>query len=408
MKRNFLLFIFFFLLFNFFSPSSFSQSDGGKIFKQNCSRCHTTSDQKLTGPGLKGVGDRVPKPAEEWMHKWIKNNKAVLKSGDAYATKVYNENGKQAMDVFDGVLSDADIDAVIAYVKNPPAEVVAKKEGPSEKEKPEEEGNTTLILFVISVILLALAGILGGVKRSLHAAVNEKKGLSPPQPITVLEWISGNKRTVALIGIILTAWIAKAVYVGLMDVGVYEGYKPEQPIKFSHRIHAGNLKINCVYCHSGAEKGKTAGVPSANVCMNCHKAVSSGTETGTTEIAKIYDAVGWDSKKGTYDETKQHPIKWTRVHQLPDFAYFNHSQHVVVGKQDCKNCHGEVEKMDEAQQFSQLTMNWCLDCHRKTEVPGMASNPYYAELHEKLAKKYKGQPITVEKMGGLDCIKCHY
>lgn len=141
--------------------------------------------------------------------------------------------------------------------------------------------------------------------------------------------------------------------------------------------------------------------------MNCHKAISEGPLTGKIEIAKIYDAVGWNPSKAKYDKP-QHPIKWNRVHTLPDYAYFNHSQHVVVGKQDCKNCHGDVASMDVAEQVSSLTMGWCVDCHRKTEIPGMTSNPYYADLHAKLKEKYKGEPITVEKMGGLDCIKCHY
>ena len=141
--------------------------------------------------------------------------------------------------------------------------------------------------------------------------------------------------------------------------------------------------------------------------MNCHKAISSGPLTGKVEIAKIYDAVGWDPATMKYSKP-QHPITWTRVHALPDFAYFNHSQHVVVGKQQCATCHGDMATTDVAMQKSPLTMGWCIDCHRKTEVPGMNTNPYYADLHKKLADKYEGQPITVEKMGGTDCIKCHY
>ena len=385
---------------------AFAGGDGGKLFKANCSRCHTIGKGKLTGPDLKDVASRVPQPADEWLHKWIKNNKAVLASGDAYATKVFADNGKQNMDVFDGVLSDDDINSIIAYVKNPPVE--KKEEVKVEGHAKAEEGYSKFDILLFSLIaLLILAGVLGSVKRSLQDAVNAKKGLPPSEPLGPIKWASQNKKSFAIIMIFLGGLTVRAIYIAVMNIGVYETYQPVQPIKYSHQTHAGKLQINCVYCHSGAEKGRTAGIPSANVCMNCHKAISEGPKTGKAEIAKIYDAVGWNPEKGVYDK-KEKSIKWVRVHTLPDFAYFNHSQHVVVGKQDCKNCHGDLATMDEAKQISPLTMGWCVDCHRKTEVPGMSTNPYYADLHAKLKEKYKGQPITVENMGGLDCIKCHY
>ena len=400
----------FFLLISFVFGTAnmgFAGADGGKLFKQNCSRCHTIGKGKLTGPDLKDVASRVPAPADAWLHKWIKNNKEVQKSGDAYALKVYNENGKQNMDVFDGVLSDADIDAVIAYVKNPPAAVTPKQEVVEHGPVAEKGLSKFIVLLVVSLCLLLLVVVLGTVRKHLQDMVNAKKGFAPVRSLSIKEWAQRNKRRVALIGIIVVIILAKLTYEGLMTFSVDQDYLPVQPIKYSHQTHAGKLKINCVYCHSGAEKGRTAGVPSANVCMNCHKAIKEGPKTGTVEIAKIYAAVGWDPEKGTYSNP-QKPIQWVRVHSLPDFAYFNHSQHVVVGKQDCKNCHGNMATLDEAKQVSPLTMGWCIDCHRKTEVPGMSTNPYYAELHAKLKEKYKGQPITVEKMGGLDCIKCHY
>jgi len=194
----------------------------------------------------------------------------------------------------------------------------------------------------------------------------------------------------------------------MMDIGVYTGYKPEQPIKFSHKIHAGDNAINCQYCHSTVEKSRHAGIPSLNICMNCHKGIDHGPTTGTAEIAKIYEGIGWDPAKQTYDPTKAKGIKWVKVHNLQDFVFFSHQQHVKVGKLDCSNCHGEVRSMTVAQQVQPLTMGWCIDCHRKTEVAGMKDNPYYEELHKKLAEKYKGQKITVDKMGGIECAKCHY
>jgi len=410
--RHFLL-KFFFLptLFLLTANFGFAQTEGEKIFKQTCAACHRLDEQKLVGPGLKDVASRVPQPADEWLFKWIKNNVAFQKTGDAYANKIFNDNGKLPMLVFEGVLSDDAIKSVIAYIKNPPApapNVTATAQNTAPVAPPQKKGESIpYILLIASIVLIIIVRVLAVVRKNIQNSINAKKGLPPAEPVSVIKWASQNKRLFALIGILCVALIARATYQALMGVGVYQTYKPVQPILFSHQTHAGKLAINCVYCHSGAEKGKTAGVPSANVCMNCHKAISSGPLTGKTEIAKIYDAVGWNVVTGKYDKP-QHPITWVRVHALADFAYFNHSQHVVVGKQLCITCHGDMAATDVAQQFSPLTMGWCIDCHRKTEVPGMNSNPYYADLHKKLAEKYKGQPITVEKMGGLDCIKCHY
>jgi mono/diheme cytochrome c family protein len=407
-RQFFLQYLLLIILFFACAGFGFSQGDGGKIFKQNCATCHRIDGQKLTGPGLKDIFSRVPQPAEEWLFNWIKNNKKVIKSGDVYANKVYNENGKQSMTVYDGVIGDDDIKSVIAYIKNPPVEEKKITDAVETTGKPQDKGLSTFIVLLIATIaLVLLVSVLGGVKKHLQDSVNAKNGLPPTGPVSAIKWASNNKRIMVVIGILFVIILAKLTYEGLMTLSVDQGYLPVQPIKYSHQTHAGKLQINCVYCHSGAEKGKVAGVPSANVCMNCHKAVSEGPKTGKVEIAKIYDAVGWDPATGTYSKP-QKPIQWVRVHSLPDFAYFNHSQHVVVGKQDCKNCHGDMATLDEAKQVSPLTMGWCIDCHRKTEVPGMSTNPYYEELHAKLKEKYKGQPITVEKMGGLDCIKCHY
>lgn len=402
----------FFLLFSFciwFFNTSHAEADGKKIFTQNCASCHRIDDQKLVGPGLKDIQNKVPQPAHDWLFKWIKNNKEVLKSGDAYATKIFEENNKLPMNIFDGILSDEEINAVINYIETPPApkqEVAAQTPGGA--TQPIDNTKTTvIILLYAAVLLIVLIGILTGVRKHLRDMLQARKGLPPVEPVGPMKWVSQNKGLVVIVSLVVSVIIIRAIYIGLMNIGVYETYQPVQPIKYSHETHAGKLQINCVYCHSGAEKGRTASIPSANVCMNCHKAIQEGPKTGKAEIAKIYDAVGWNPETGKYDKP-QHPIKWVRVHELPDFAYFNHSQHVVVGKQDCKNCHGDMAKIDEAKQVSPLTMGWCVDCHRKTEVPGMATNPYYAELHEKLKAKYKGEPITVEKMGGLDCIKCHY
>ncbi len=405
-----ILTIFSFLFLSFiFSINVLSAADGEKIFKQNCAVCHSLGKNKITGPGLEGVSTRVP--SENWMYKWIKNNNAVLKSGDAYAQKIFAENGGAQMTVFND-FTDDDITAVIKYVKEykPPVETTSTT-GPS-GAVPEEKGvNPLAILIGVIAFLIIIIGVLRGVKHSLKNIQNEKQGLPEEEaqgPLKEIKvWINSHKRTTAVIILFFIGWMLTAGWYGLKEIGVYEGYHPVQPIAFSHKIHAGDNAINCQYCHSGVERSKTAGIPTVNVCMNCHKGISKGPTTGTTEIAKIYEAAGWDPDKGEYNKP-QRPIQWVKVHNLPDFVFFSHQQHVKVGKQECATCHGEVKEMTTVHQDKQLTMGWCVDCHRKTEVPGMKDNPYYESLHKKLAEKYKGQPITVDKMGGIDCARCHY
>ncbi|MDA0889703.1 MAG: cytochrome c3 family protein, partial [Bacteroidetes bacterium] len=210
------------------------------------------------------------------------------------------------------------------------------------------------------------------------------------------------------LGFVIAIIVLKFVYDAMMGVGVTTNYQPTQPIAFSHKIHAGDNAIDCNYCHTSARTSKHSGIPSANVCMNCHANIVEGTISGTAELQKIYDAVGYDPKSRTYIEGyEQKPIEWVRIHNLPDLAYFNHSQHVSVGKLECQECHGAIEEMDVVKQHSELTMGWCIECHRESEVK-MEGNEYYTVMHEKMKKKYAGQKITVEKIGGLECGKCHY
>jgi hypothetical protein len=222
--------------------------------------------------------------------------------------------------------------------------------------------------------------------------------------------------------IVLKLWDAAWV-IGVYGGDEVEHYKPEQPILFNHTLHAGkveagNLAINCQYCHSSAEKSKHAGIPSTNICMNCHTAVEEGrSPEGTKEIAKIYAAVGWDPATKQYTG-KTEPVKWVKVHNLPDHAYFNHAQHVAVGKIECQECHGPIdEKMDVAEQWAPLTMGWCIDCHNQKEVK-MAGNGYYDEVmarlnetdlgHSELKKYLEDDKISVKELGGWECAKCHY
>ena len=420
MPRKQILAFFSFLFLSFiFSTNPLSAADGEKIFKQNCAVCHSLGSNKITGPGLEGIATRAP--GGDWLHNWIKNNDKLIKAGDAYAVKISAFDASQ-MTIFESTLSDEEIDAVVTYIKNPPVKKEVKgPEDTSGAVAKEEKGvNPLAILIGVIAFLIVVVAVLRGIRYSLQNLQNEKLGLPEEEAVgpwrELLNWIHSHKRTTALIVLIILGGLLSSGWYALKDIGVYEGYHPEQPILFSHKIHAGDNAIDCQYCHSGVEKSKTAGIPSVNVCMNCHKGISTGPNIGSVEgkdeIAKIYAAAGWDPEKGEYNKP-QRPIEWVKVHNLQDFVFFSHQQHVKVGKQECTTCHGDVKKMTTVEQMQPLTMGWCIDCHRKTEVPGMKDNPYYESLHKKLAEKYKHLPkeeqvITVAKMGGIECAKCHY
>jgi mono/diheme cytochrome c family protein len=410
--------VFLFFAFSF----GLKAQDGAKIFKQNCAVCHALTDQKLTGPGLAGVAGRVPKPEAEWLSKWIKNNNTVIASGDAYAkTLVANNGGVDAMSEFE-FLSDADLKALVDYVIAPPAAAapVANATVATEAVEEVKGGIDPLYLLLGAIVILALVlGALRSVRHSLQNSYNRREGKAETPEITfgqeVKQWIGGNRRLVGVFVIIIAFGGMKSCWDACYDLGVYydwetqKGYHPDQPIKFSHKLHAGDNEIACQYCHNSVEKSRHAGIPTVNVCMNCHKGIQTGPQYGEKEIAKIYAASGFNPKTGVYD-APENPIKWIKVHTLPDHVYFNHSQHVVVGKQECATCHGDVKKMTTVEQKSPLTMKWCIECHRKTEV-AMEGNAYYDRMHKALKEKYKGQydvKFTVEKIGGLECTKCHY
>ncbi|MDQ3190775.1 MAG: c-type cytochrome [Bacteroidota bacterium] len=399
--------------------TSFAQPDGQKLFKNNCSSCHKITDSKLIGPGLKGVQDRWPD--KDKLYSWIRNSPEFLKTGDAYANKLFEEYNKSPMQPFPN-LKDEEIDAILGYIANPPVDLKDPKQPLPDGDPVTSPTQTILTLFVIAVILIILLLILGGVKKSLNKVVGEKLNLPEAPELTFLQsvkaWINRNSKLTAIIIILLVIGGMKDGWDALLDIGVYQGYAPEQPIKFSHRIHAGDNAIACVYCHSAAEESRHAGIPSANVCMNCHKGIEVGTETGSEEIAKIYKALDYDPATLTYG-TNTTPIKWIRVHNLPDLAYFNHSQHVNVAGLECQTCHGPVEKMEIVEQHAPLTMGWCINCHRDTEVKTIG-NEYYDEFHKRLvdaSATNKANPgsvrsddlrLTVDKIGGLECAKCHY
>ena len=369
------------------SANIFAQSEGEQIFKSTgCTACHTIGGGKLVGPDLQGVLDRR---SEDEIIKYVQN------PADFGVTLM----PPQALDA-------DEIKAVLAYISSYVPEV---KETTEEVVSKQEEGMSAIKkLLLAALILIVIIFTLTSVKNALKATLDQ-----PTE--SVLESVNNFCKAFlanfpAVVAVIFIGFIIvlKIVFDAMMGIGVTTNYQPEQPIAYSHKIHAGDNGIDCNYCHSGARNSKTAGIPSANVCMNCHTYISSGTNTGETEIAKIYDAIGFDVNTRSYIEGyEQKPIKWVRIHNLPDLSYFNHSQHVTVGKLECQECHGAVEEMDVVWQENDLTMGWCIDCHRETEVK-MEGNDYYTSMHEKMKEKYAGEKITVDKIGGLECGKCHY
>ena len=375
---------------------------GEQIFKANCTSCHVMGDKKLIGPGLLGVTDRRTK---EWLKKWINSSSDFIASGDADAIAIYEEYNKVAMPSY--YFEDADYEAVYAYLKNPPVKVEVLDTGDLLAAEVEGIKTSTQLMF-IGLFLLLLVYLLTSLKNKLKASLKQETETISETLFNQFNLFISNNRNVVFVVVASFIVVVKFSFDTLSGVGVYTKYQPEQPIAFSHKVHAGENGVDCNYCHTSARKSKHSGIPSANVCMNCHTYINEGTITGTTEISKIYEAVGFDPDSKTYIEGyEQQPIKWVRIHNLPDLSYFNHSQHVVAGKVECQTCHGPIEEMDVVYQHAELTMGWCIDCHRTTEV-AMEGNEYYTELHAQLKEKYKGQKITVDKIGGIECGKCHY
>lgn len=384
---------------------SFAQSVelGGELFSSNCASCHYLGPEskKLIGPGL--AGHTLEEHSTEWLYSWIRNSAELIASGDEAAIAVYEEYNKSAMPAFP-YFSDEDLENVLAYIEEGPAEVVVQATESGVEGESSSTSNSMVILVAVLVALLLFAFVLARIKNVLK----EIKGQQTNSLLeSALIWLKQTPIIIALFCIFMILYALAGAWDGLLTVGVQKGYQPEQPIAFSHKIHAGENGVDCNYCHSGARHSKSAGVPSANVCMNCHTYIKGESESGKEEIAKIYDAIGFDPESGTYIEGyEQKPIEWIRIHNLPDLAYFNHSQHVNVAGVECQTCHGPIEEMEVVEQYSSLTMGWCIDCHREHKVD--TANAYYHDLNENWVEKYHGDDISVDKIGGLECGKCHY
>ncbi len=393
-----------------FANNSVAQ-DGKALFKANCAACHAI-DKDLTGPALKDVETRWP--SKSLLVTWIKNwNKAVA-TADPYAVKIKDWSQAQ-MSVFES-LSDKEVDAILGYVAE-----ASKAPKPTEKKaEATAEADNSLLYGILSLILAVIALILLGVNANLRKLADEKDGIPSAEPIPFWR----NKAYISLIALLFFVIAGYNLVSWGVGMGRQKTYQPEQPIYYSHKVHAGTNQVNCLYCHGGAMEGKHANIPSVNVCMNCHMAINEykgekifredGSEVnGTEEIKKLYAAAGWDPTAKKYTGEGK-AIEWVKIHNLPDHVYFNHSQHTKAGKVQCQTCHGEVTAMDEVYQFSELSMGWCVNCHRESKVDfndenGNGNKFYsiYQKYHDEIKSK-KRDSVTVSDIGGLECQKCHY
>lgn len=396
---------------------------GKELFNANCAACHKLY-KKAVGPALNGVSEKYDR---EWLYKWINNSAALIASGDPQAVALYNEWGQQNMNAFPG-LSTQDIDNILAYTDTPKPEKAAGAVAGAQQGGAVTGGDNSMtnniILAALAIVLLLLVVLLVVVNKTLKRfaeangiqteIVDEEELDRKPIWKAFVE----NQFLVLVTSIVLLFASLYFVYGAMMSVGVDQGYAPVQPIHYSHRIHAGTNQIDCKYCHSSARESKHSGIPSLNVCMNCHKSIAEVSEETyqegmneygidyNKEIQKLYKATGWNPDEMKYAGEGE-PVRWVRIHNLPDLAYFNHAQHVTAGKIECQTCHGPVEEMEVMYQYSPLTMGWCINCHRETNVD-LKGNGYYEQIHKELSEKRGGRQLTIADLGGLECGKCHY
>ncbi|HEY4290806.1 MAG TPA: c-type cytochrome [Puia sp.] len=415
------------LLFSILLPSlvllgntSYAQ-DGKALFQSNCASCHSPF-KIVTGPALKGVTERVPD--KTLLHAWIRNNQKVLASGNPYFTKLFNDFNKTPMNVFEGSLTDKDIDAILSYVENAKAAPTTPEGGSGETAAAKgAESDNTLLYGILTLILAVIMFVLLQVNSSLKKLSDDKEGIPASEPVPFYR----NKAYITFVILILFLMGGYWVVEGAIGLGRQQGYQPVQPIFYSHKVHAGINQISCLYCHSNALDSKHATVPPLNVCMNCHAAINDyskgpklyredGSEVdGTAEIQKLYSYTGYDPKTSRYNTATAKPVEWIKIHSLPDHVFFSHAQHTKAGKVQCQTCHGPIQEMNEVKQFAPLSMGWCINCHRTTKVnfpdsAGNNGNKFYS-IYEKFHKDLKTgkmDSVTVENIGGTECQKCHY
>ena len=397
-------------------------ADGEALFKANCSNCHKP-DADYTGPALKGWSNR--EPDANWVYKWVANPAQMIAS-DAYAKSLFEKWKPTVMTAFPN-LKKEEIDAIMKYVDDytPPVATAAITAGGDAQSE-----DNSMLYGILTLVLALVALILLQVNSNLRKLSDDKEGVYRGEPVPFYR-----NKTYLMAGVlVLFAIGGYFVISGAIGLGRMKNYQPEQPIYYSHKVHAGVNQISCLYCHGSAQDSKHSGIPSVNVCMNCHMAIKEykgdpivkedgKSVNGTEEIQKLYQYAGWNPDTKQYNPDNNYdgvpdgakPIEWVKVHNLPDHVYFNHSQHVKVGKQQCQTCHGNIQEMPEVYQFAELSMGWCINCHRESKVDfynkeTKEGNKFYSiyEKFHKDIKEHKLDSVTVEKIGGTECQKCHY
>ncbi|OAV45886.1 cytochrome c class I [Lewinella sp. 4G2] len=447
-------------------------SKGKSVWNANaCGTCHIKNmKDNGTGPALGGVEERWAAEPREHLYRWVRNSQKLIASGEsARAIQVWNENKPKIMSTYTKLTND-DIEHLLAYIDgqytgNIPGGPGPDVAGPNGIQA--EEADNTWIFVILGISLLLLSLILARVTSNMRYRVAASEGAAPTRR-TLVEVLT-SKGVIAFVVFALVVLGGYTTVNHAIDLGRQQDYQPEQPIKFSHVTHAGLNKIECQYCHDGARRSKHSVIPAVNTCMNCHRAIKVGSQYGTAEITKIFAAIGYDPKTDTYienyedltneeikalysswilenqqkeyenpaeidfdeveEETERQlaaledaltneytgddkiagPVEWVRIHNLPDHAYFNHAQHVTVGKLKCQNCHGPVEEMELVYQYSPLSMGWCINCHRQSEVQFEENDYYkaYERYHNEIEDGVRAG-VTVEDIGGLNCQRCHY
>ncbi|MFI5196007.1 MAG: cytochrome c3 family protein, partial [Chitinophagales bacterium] len=392
--------------------------DGKALFMSNCAACHNPL-KDATGPALQNIDKTFPD--KEWGYKWVKNSAALIAAGDQTAIAINTKFNKIPMTPFPQ-LSNEEIDAILKYADEYKAPVAAAPT-PAAGGGAATESNGWLYT-AITLCLLVLVIILWRANLVLRRAANEKEGIPNEKEIPLYR----SKLVIAIVAILIFIMAGYWLVNGAVNEGRQQNYQPLQPIFYSHKVHVGINQINCLYCHAGAEKSRQAMIPSSNVCMNCHKQINSYSGeadhplktaegkviNGTEQIQMLYRYAGWDPVRKDYNRDAKGnilaiPIQWVKIHNLPDHVYFNHSQHVKVGQIQCQRCHGAIQEMDEVYQFAPLSMGWCINCHRQTDVQ-FTNNKYYSvfeKYHDEL-KSGKRTGVTEADMGGTECQKCHY
>jgi cytochrome c2 len=446
--KNFLSLLITFLFVIILSASFYSQ-DGEKLFKANCASCHNPV-KNATGPKMQGVLQKWQDAGEgELIYKWVQNPSELYNSGKSKMAKAIWDWSPTAMTP-QGHLSREEVESIFTYVDNYAPPVAAVGGGAIDLVSGgDSQESDTYWWWIISAILVFVLFAIFGVRRELTAAIAVKEGkeidFKRTFAVSAREWFIKNWLVTKILIVSVALFSGVELFGRAYQLGVINDYQPSQPIAYSHKLHAGQMGIECKYCHHSAEKSKHAGIPSVNVCMNCHAIVHEGPQYGTEEIDKIHTAAGYNKNKQAYNldefgERVEDPLVWNKAHNLPDHVFFSHSQHVHpnTANIDCRQCHGPVQtytlgkvsSTEEVNAYAStdegmekgiiqltkplLTMGWCIECHNKKEID-LTSSGYYEDIHERLKsnadvnnKIFEDDKVTVKELGGWECAKCHY